>query len=131
MDPSDQLTTSFITPFGAFYYTSMSFGLWNTGATFQRCVQKCFREQIGRNLEVYVDDIVIKSRAAAQLISDLEETFSNLRANHIKLNLEKCVFKVPAGKLLGFIVCERGIEANPKKIMAISNMGHIRNVKGV
>ena len=70
MDPSDQLDTSSITPFGGFCYTSMPFGLWNTRATFQRCMQKCFREQINRNLEVYVDDIVIKSQVATLLISD-------------------------------------------------------------
>ena len=64
MDPSDLLATSFITPFGAFCYTSMLFGLQNTEATFQRCMQKCFREQIGRNLEVYVDNIVVKSQVA-------------------------------------------------------------------
>ena len=61
MDPSDQLAILFITPFGAFYYTSMPFGLQNTGATFQRCMQKCFKKQIDSNLEVYVDDIIIKS----------------------------------------------------------------------
>ena len=65
MDPSDQLAASFITPFGAFCYTSMPFSIWNIGATFQRCMQKCFREQIGRNLEVYVDDIIVKTRVAA------------------------------------------------------------------
>ena len=103
----------------------MPFGLWNTGATFQRCVQKCFREQIGRNLEVYIDNILVKSQAAAQLIGDLEETFSNLRANHIQLNPEKCVFGVPTGNLLGFIISEHGIEANPEKISTITRMGPI------
>ena len=104
MDPSDQLATSFITPFGAFYYTLRPFSLWNTRATFQRRMQKCFREQIRHNLEVYIDDIVVKNGMATQLINYLEETFSNLRANHIKLNPEKCVFGVPTEKLLGFIV---------------------------
>jgi len=108
----------------------MPFGLWNTGATFQRCVQKCFREQIGRNLDVYVDDIVIKPRAAAQLISNLEETFANLHANHIKLNPEKCVFRVPAEKLLGFIVFKHGIEANLDKIFVIMDMELVKNLKG-
>ena len=76
-------------------------------------MQKCFREQIGHNLEVYIDDIVIKTRTAAWLIDDLEETFSILHANHINLNPEKCVFGVLAGKLLGFIVFEHGFEVNP------------------
>ena len=92
-------------------------------------MQKCFREQIGRNLEVYVDDIIVKSRMAAQLIDDLKEIFSNLRANHIKLNPEKCVFGVPAGKLLGFIVSECGIEINHDMISAIMDKEPIKNLK--
>ena len=108
----------------------MPFGLWNTRATFQRCVPKCFREQIDRNLEVYVNDIIVKSRMAAQLIDDLKEIFSNLRANHIKLNPEKCVFRVPTGKLLGFIVSKRGIRVNPEKISAIMDMEATKNLKG-
>ena len=64
MNPSDQLATSFITPFGAFCYTSLPFGLRNAEATFQQCMQKCFQEQIGRNLEVYIDDIIVKTRVA-------------------------------------------------------------------
>jgi hypothetical protein len=93
-------------------------------------MQKCFREQIGRNLKVYIDDIIVKSHAAVQLIDDLEETFSNLHGNHIKLNLEKYVFEVPTGKLLGFIVFERSIEVNPEKIFVIMDMESIKNLKG-
>ena len=78
--------------------------------------------QIGRNVEVYVDDIVIKSAEGNSLLADLAETFQSLRAYSIKLNPEKCVFGVPAGKLLGFMFSERGIEANPEKIAAIQNM---------
>jgi hypothetical protein len=129
MDPSDQLATSFITPFGAFCNTSMPFGLHNTGATFQMCMQRCFREQIGHKLEVYVDDIIVKSRATAHLIGVLEETFTNLHANHIKLNPEKCIFGVPARKLLGFIVSEHGIKANPEKISMIMDMEPVKNLK--
>jgi len=94
-------------------------------------MQSCFKEQIGRNLEVYVDDIVVKTRASASLVSDLEETFNTLRRFNIKLNPEKCTFGVPRGKLLGYIVSERGIEANPEKISAITEMGPINNVKGI
>ena len=93
-------------------------------------MQKCFREKISRNLEVCVDDIVVKSWPAAQLISDLKVTFSNLRANHIKLNLEKCVFRVPTGKLLGFTIFELGIKVNPKKISMIMEMEPVKNLKG-
>jgi hypothetical protein len=96
----------------------MSFGLKNGGATCQRAIQMCFADQLHRNVEAYVDDVVIKTRNPDGLIADLEETFSSLRRFRWKLNPTKCVFGVPSGKLLGFIVSNRGIEANPMKISA-------------
>ena len=84
----------------------MTFGLKNAGATYQRYIQNCLNNQIGRNMHAYVDDVVIKSQKAGSLIDDLKETFSNLRRYKMKLNPTKCVFGVPAGKLLGFIVSE-------------------------
>jgi hypothetical protein len=131
MKESDQLMTSFITPFGMYCYTTMSFGLRNAGATYQRCMNHVFGEHIGRTVEAYVDDIVVKTRKASDLLSDLETTFKCLRAKGVKLNPKKCVFGVPRGMLLGFIVFERGIEANPEKIAAITNMGPIKDLKGV
>ena len=86
---------------------------------------KCFGNLIGWTIEAYVDDIVVKSKRADHLVANLEKTFAKLRANGIKLNPEKCVFEVPRGTLLGFIVSERGIEANPEKISAIMKMGPI------
>ena len=94
----------------------MPFGLKNVGATYQRCMLKCFGDLIGRTVEAYVDDIVVKSKWADQVVADLEQTFVKLRANDIKLNPKKYVFGVPRGMLLGFIVSEHGIEANPEKI---------------
>jgi hypothetical protein len=91
----------------------------------------CFGDLIGPTIEAYVDDIMVKSKQADQLVIDLEQTFMKLQANGIKLNLEKCVFKVLRGMLLGIIVFERGIEANPEKISAIMRMGPILNLKGV
>ena len=79
-------------------------------------------KQIGKTVEAYVDDVVIKTRHIDSLIDDLRLTFDNLRTYDIKLNPEKCVFGVPAGKLLGFLVSERGIECNPVKIKAIERM---------
>jgi hypothetical protein len=131
MKESDQLATSFITPFGMYCYITMPFGLRNVGATYQRCMNHVFREHIGRTVEAYVDDIVVKMRKASDLLSDLETTFKCLKAKGVKLNPEKCVFGVPRGMLLGFIVSERGIEANPEKIAAITNMGPIKDLKGV
>ena len=109
----------------------MSFGLKNAGATYQCCMLKCFRDLIGRTVEAHVDDIVVKSKWANQVIADLEQTFVKLQANGIKLNPEKCIFRVPRGMLLGFIIFERGIKANPEKISAITRMGSIQNIKGV
>jgi hypothetical protein len=126
MKESDQLATSFITPFGMYFYITMPFGLRNAGATYQRCMNYVFGEHIGRTVEAYVDDIVVKTRKASDLLSDLEVTFGCLRAKGVKLNPEKCVFGVPRGMLLGFIVSERDIEANPEKIAAITNGTHQR-----
>jgi hypothetical protein len=118
----DQEKTAFITPFGAYYYTMMSFGLKNVGATYQRAIQACFRKQRNRNVEAYVDDVVVKTRNSGTLIADLEETFASMREYQWKLNPNKCVFSVPSGKLLDFIISHRGIEANPEKIFAITKM---------
>jgi hypothetical protein len=92
---------------------------------------RCFGDLIGETIEAYVDDIVVKSKKADQLMADLKKTFMKLQENDIKLNPEKCVFGVPKGMLLRFIVSEHGIEANPEKITAISQMGLIQNIKGV
>jgi hypothetical protein len=75
----DQEATSFITPYGCYCYVKMPFGLRNARATYRQCMQKCFCRQIGRNLEVYFDDLVVKTRSESDFISDLEETFTNLR----------------------------------------------------
>jgi hypothetical protein len=118
----DQEKTAFITPFGAYYYTTMSFGLKNAGATYQRAIQACFKRQLNKNVEAYVDDVVVKTRNSDTLIADLEETFASLLEYRWKLNLKKCVFGVPSGKLLGFIISHRGIEANPENISTITKM---------
>jgi len=90
-----------------------------------------FGEHIGSTVEAYVNDIVVKSKKRDDLIQDLEIAFSCLCANRIKLNPEKCVFGVPRGMLLGYIVSQCGIEANPKKVSAVARMGPIRDVKGM
>jgi hypothetical protein len=90
-----------------------------------------FGEHISRMVEAYIDDIIVKTRKASNLLSNLEATFKCLRAKGVKLNPEKCVFGIPRGMLQGFIVSERGIDANPEKIAAITNMGPIKDLKGV
>ena len=112
-------------------YVTMLFGLRNAGATYQRCMLHVFRDHIGQNIEAYVDDVIVKSRKADDLVADLRITFDCLRAKGVKLNPEKCVFGVPRGMLLGFIVSQRGIEPNPKKVEGIRRMGTIRDLKRV
>ncbi|KAK1669994.1 hypothetical protein QYE76_058153 [Lolium multiflorum] len=127
----DQELTAFITPHGVFCYNVMTFGLKNAGATYQRCMQACLAEQIGRNIEVYIDDIVVKTKHAATLIDDLRETFDNLDRYKIKLNPKKCFFGVPGGQVLGYFISARGIEANPLKIKAILDMEPPKNLHQV
>jgi hypothetical protein len=127
----DEEKTAFIAPFGAFCYISMSFGLKNARATSQRAIQTCLADHWGKRVEAYVDDVVIKTENSENFIEDLQLVFNSLRRYRWKLSLEKCVFGVPAGKLLGFIVSHRGIEANPKKIEAIMRMEAPRSQKKV
>jgi hypothetical protein len=94
MKESDQLATSFITPFGMYCYVTMSFGLRNAGATYQQCMQHVIGDHIRRTVEAYVDDIVVKTRKADDLVNDLRVAFNCLRANGVKLNPKKCVFGV-------------------------------------
>ena len=131
MCEDDQEKTSFVTSQGLFCYKVMSFGLKNAGATYQRLMNKMFTRQIGRNVQVYVDDMLVKSQREEDHLADLKETFDTLLSFNMKLNLEKCAFGVTAGKFLGFMVSQRGIEANPDKIRAIMEMTPSRNVKEV
>jgi hypothetical protein len=131
MKESDQLMTSFITPFGMYCYVTMPFGLRNTGAMYQQCMQHVFGEHIGPTIEAYVDDIIVKTKRVSNLINDLDVAFKFLKAKNIKLNPEKCVFGVPRGMLLEFIISKRGIKANLEKIATITKMGHIHDLKGV
>ena len=131
MFPPDISKTSFVTDQGLYCYRVMPFGLKNAGATYQRLVNRIFKDLIGRNVEVYVDDMLVKSRARPDHIADLEEAFGVLRCHNMRLNPAKCAFGVSTGKFLGFIVSQRGIEANPEKIQAIIDMAPPRNVKEV
>jgi hypothetical protein len=90
-----------------------------------------FWDHIGPTIEAYIDDIVVKTKKVSNLVDDLDVAFKCLKAKNIRLNPKKCVFGVPRGMLLGFIVSERGIEANQEKIAAITKMGPIRDLKNV
>ena len=109
----------------------MPFGLKNAGATYQRLMNRMFTPQIGRNVQVYVDNMLVKSLREEDHLKDLKETFDTLRSYSMKLNPGKCAFGVTTGKFLGFMVSQRGIEVNPDKIRAIMEMKPPRNVKEV
>ncbi|XP_074336585.1 uncharacterized protein LOC141673742 [Apium graveolens] len=127
----DQEHTSFITDRGLYCYIGMPFGLINSGATYQRLVNKMFKKQIGKTMEVYMDDMLVKFKRAEDHIADLAEMFHILRKYKKKLNPHKCVFGVESGKFLGFMVNHRGIEANPAKIKALLDMKSPTSVKQV
>ena len=131
MDEANQENTSFFTSQGLFCYKVMPFGLKNVGATYQRLVNHMFCPQIGRNVEVYVDDMFVKSLDEGSHLDNLQETFETLRRYKMKLNPSKCAFGVSSGKFLGFMVSQRGIEANPNKIQAILDMEPSKNIKEV
>jgi hypothetical protein len=119
---SDLVKTAFIMPHDIYCYTTMTFGLKNAGVTYQKAFQKCLESQIGKNIEAYVDDVVVKTTVEDDLIADLAETFANLQHYRWKLNPKKCIFGVPSSKLLGFMVSHRGIEANPTMVDTIRKM---------
>ena len=131
MAEEDQEKTAFITSQGLYCYKVMPFGLKNGRATYQRLVNKMFNKQINRNMEVYVDDMLVKSKEELAHLDDLRETFATLKQYQMKLNPGKCVFGMVSGKFLGFMVSQRGIEANPKKVQAIIDMASPRTVKEV
>nr|XP_027095990.1 uncharacterized protein LOC113715885 [Coffea arabica] len=122
MAEEDREKTTFITPWGTFCYRVMPFGLKNAGATYQRTMTTLFHDMIHQEMEVYVDDIIIKSRKTKDHLIDLRKLFERLRKYNLKLNPAKCAFGAPARKLLGFIVSKKGIEIDPAKIKAIRDM---------
>jgi ribonuclease HI len=131
MTPSDQEKTSFITPRGAYCYKVMPFGLKNVGATYQRMVTTMFGRQIGKTVEVYIDDMLVKSVRKEDHLAHLREVFEILRRDELRLNASKCLFGVHSGKFLGHIISSRGIEANPDQIFALINLEEPKNTKQV
>jgi hypothetical protein len=127
----DEEKTSFITPFGTFCFVRMPEGLKNAGCTFSRMIAIVLHPQLRRNILAYVDDIVVKSVQRRDHISDLAETFANLRAANRRLNPKKFVFDIHKGKVLICLVSTKGIEANPDKIKALIEMQHPISVKDV
>ncbi|XP_024028934.1 uncharacterized protein LOC112093845 [Morus notabilis] len=127
----DEEHTTFVTDKGLYCYKVIPFGLKNAGATYQRLINKMFAGQLGKSMEVYVDVMLVKSMKTEDHVEDLRRMFSVLRTYKMKLNPHKCAFGVASGKFLGFMVSSRGIEANPKKIQALLDMGSPRKPKEV
>jgi hypothetical protein len=108
----------------------MVFGL-KKGATYQKCVHTVLESQIRRNVEAYINDIVVKSEKHGNLLDDLKETFDNLHKSKMLFNPKKYVFHMSSGKLLGYMVSSRGIDVNPKKVKAIKNLQPPRTRKEI
>ena len=131
MAPKDMEKTTFVTPCRMFCYKVMSFRLKNAGATYQRAMVALFHNMMHREIEVYVDDMIAKSKPEEEHLVNLRRLFKRLRKYQLRLNPTKCTFEVKSGKLLGFIVSQRGIEVDPEKVKAILEMPESRTEKQV
>ena len=127
----DQEKTAFVTPVGNYHYKVMPFDLKNAGSTYQRIMTKMLKSQLGKNVEVYIDDMVVKSKLVSEHLTDLSNIFEILRRHKLRLNASKCSFGVGSGKFLGYMVTHRGIEVNPDQIKAINGLQPPRNPKEV
>ena len=127
----DQEKTFFVTLIGNYHYKVMLFGLKNAGWTYQRMMTKMFESQMGKNIEVYIDDMVVKSKIPSEHIGDLTNIFKILKEHKLCLNASKCSFGVGSSKFLGYMVIHQGIEVNPDHIKVINNLQPPRNPKEV
>ena len=127
MDGDDAEKTAFTTPWGTYCYRVMPFGLKNVGATYMRAMTTMFHDMMYKEIEVYVDDVIIKSKTQVDHVQDLRKFLERVRRYDLELNPAKCAFGVPFGKLLSFIVSRRGIELDPSKIKAIRDLPSPKN----
>ena len=131
MAPKDMEKTTFITEWGTYCYRVMPFRLKNAGATYQRATTTLFHDMMHRDVEVYVDDMIVKSQGRADHLTTLERFFERIGKFRLRLNPKKCTFGVPSGKLLGHMVSEKGIEVDLDKIKAILDMSVPRTKKEI
>ena len=127
----DQEKTVFVTPIGNYHYKVMPFGLKNGSASYQRMMTRMFEPQLGKNIEIYIDDMVVKSKAKSEHVNDLGNIFNILKRHKLRLNASKCSFGVGLGKFLGYMVTHRGVEVNPDQIKAINDLQPPRNPKEI
>jgi len=123
--------TVFVTPIGNYHYKVMAFGLKNAGSIYQRMMTRMFEPQLGKNIEIYIDDIVVKSKLESEHVNDLGNIFEILRRHKLRLNTSKCSFGVGSRKFLGYMVTQCEIEVNPDQIKAINNLQPPQNPKKV
>ena len=109
----DQEKTAFVTLIGNYQYKVMPFGLKNAGSTYQRMMTRMFKSLLGKNIEIYIDDMVVKRKVVSEHLGDLRVIFEILKSYRLHLNASKCSFGVGSGKFLGYIVTYKGIEVNP------------------
>ena len=109
----DQEKIAFVTPTGNYHYKLMSFGLMNASSTYQRMMTRMFEPQLCKNIEIYVEDMVVKSKVVSEHLGDLDNTFNVLRKHKLCLNASKCFFGMRSGKFLGYMVTHRRIDVNP------------------
>ena len=109
----DQEKTTFVTPIRNYHYKMMPFGLKNAGSTYPRMIIRMFKTQLDKNIEVYIDDMVAKSKMEFKHVNDLRNIFETLRRHKLRPNASKCSFGVGSGKFLGYMVTHNGIEVNP------------------
>ena len=127
----DQEKTAFVTLIGNYHYKVMPFGLKNAESTYQRIMTRMFQSQLGKNIEIYIDNMVVKSKVVLEHLGDLGIIFEILRKYKLHLNASKCAFGVGSGNFLSYMVTHKGIEVNPDQIKAINNLQSPRNPKEV
>ena len=127
----DQEKTAFVTPTGNYHFKVMAFSLKNAVSTYQKMMTRMFEPQLGKSIEIYVDDMVVKSKVVFKHLGDLSNTFGVLRKHKLRLNASKCSFGVGLCKFLGYMVTYRGIEVNPDQIKAINDLKPPQNAKEI
>ena len=122
MHPPDLANTPFITSTCMYCYNVMPFSLKNVGATYQRVMSRIFEPLLGRTMEAYIDDMLVKSKSREDHFSHLQDTFRLMRLHHLRLNPEKCAFGVGSTNFLRFLDSQRGIEMAPRQVIVIKHM---------
>jgi hypothetical protein len=129
MASEDKVKTTFVTPWRTYCYKVMPFGLKNAGATYHRAMVTLFYDMMHKEIKVYIDDMIANSKKGQNHVKVLRKLFERLRKYELKLNPVKCSFGVKFGKLLGFVVSDRGIKVDPNKVRPIQSMPSLNTEK--